>query len=159
MSSLAEIAPKFVDMAHRIVWCTATTVARSGRPFSRILHPIWTYDDGELVGWIGTAPTPIKQSHIEANPYVALNYWDPTQDTCEAACRATWHMDDQTRTWLWDHFKNAPAPVGYDPAMIPQWNAPTDDGFAALRLDPYRLRVFPGSLLIEGKGEALDWRQ
>ena len=27
MSQLAEIAPTFIEMAHRIVWCTAATVA------------------------------------------------------------------------------------------------------------------------------------
>ena len=41
MNTLVEIAPAFVEMAHRIVWGSAATVDREGRPRSRILHPIW----------------------------------------------------------------------------------------------------------------------
>ena len=53
--------------------------------------------------------------------------------------------------------KDAPEPVGYDPALIPSWEHPTDPTFVALRLDPWRLRVFPGSMLLSGSGEVLDW--
>lgn len=55
MTDLADIAPAFVAMAHRIVWCTVTTVDRRDRPRSRILHPFWIWDGTELVGWIATA--------------------------------------------------------------------------------------------------------
>lgn len=159
MTSLAEIAPGFVDMAHRIVWCTAATVDTRGRPRSRVLHPIWEWTGDELRGWIATGPTPVKRAHLDANPYVSLNYWDPTQDTCVAECRTEWAFDDETRTEVWDRFTDAPAPVGYDPAMIPGWESPTADGFAVLKLEPWRLRVFPGAVLM---GQApptaiLDW--
>lgn len=158
MNSLAETAPAFVEMAHRIVWCSAATVDAKGRPRSRVLHPIWEWDGSSLVGWIATGPTPTKRAHLEASPYVSLNYWAPDQDTCVAEGRATWAFDDATRTRVWNLFKDAPAPVGYDPAMIPNWNAPTDDAFAALRVDPWRLRVFPGSVLMGQGGDVLTWR-
>ncbi len=45
-------------------------------------------------------------------------------------------------------FKEGPAPVGYDPAMIPGWDCPTSPNFAALKLEPWRLRVFPGTVLM-----------
>ena len=45
-TSLSHVAPAFVDMAHRIVWCTAATVDRANRPRSRVLHPIWEWGDG-----------------------------------------------------------------------------------------------------------------
>ena len=44
MNTLVEVAPAFVEMAHRIVWSTAATVDNEGRPRSRILHPIWLWD-------------------------------------------------------------------------------------------------------------------
>ena len=50
-TSLSEVAPAFVDMAHRIVWCTAATVDRANRPRSRVLHPVWEWGDGVLTGW------------------------------------------------------------------------------------------------------------
>ena len=33
-----------------------------------------------------------------------------------------------------------------------------DDAFAALCLDPWRLRVFPGTMLLEGRGDVLTWQ-
>ncbi|MCP5055647.1 MAG: pyridoxamine 5'-phosphate oxidase family protein [bacterium] len=159
MTELAEIAPAFVEMAHQIVWCSAATVDSQGRPRSRVLHPIWEWTGRELVGWIATGPTPTKRAHLEASPHVSVNYWAPSQDTCVAECRASWHFDDETRTRTWNLLKNAPAPVGYDPAIIPVWNRPTDDSFAALRLEPWRLRVFPGTALIGQGGDILNWRE
>jgi hypothetical protein len=159
LTELERIAPAFVEMAHRIVWCTAATVDRAGRPRSRVLHPIWEWSDGHLVGWIATGPTPTKRAHLDASPYLSANYWDSSQDTCVAECRATWFFDDETRSRVWKTFESAPAPVGYDPSIIPGWEAPTDDAFAALRLDPWRLRVFPGTVLLKGEGEVLSWRE
>ena len=148
MQTLAEVAPAFVEMAHRIVWCSASTVDKKGRPRSRVLHPIWDWDGARLTGWIATAPTPTKRAHLAQTPHVSCNYWAPSQDTCVADCRAAFVSDDETRTWLWNHFKNAPAPVGYDPAIIPPWSGgPTSPTFAALRLDPIRLRVQPAAAM------------
>lgn len=155
---LKDVAPAFVEMAHQIVWASAATVDTKGRPRSRILHPIWQWDGESLVGWIATGPTPLKRAHLNANPYISLNYWAPSQDTCVAECKATWAFDDETRTMVWNLFLNAPEPVGYDPKIIPQWTSPTCEAFAALRLEPWRLRVFPGSILYGQGGQVLDWR-
>jgi len=158
MNTLEETAPAFVEMAHRIVWCSAASVDRHNRPRSRVLHPLWHWDGQTLSGWIATGPTPVKRAHLAASPYLSLNYWDPGQDTCVAECRASWALDVETRRRVWDAFKNAPAPVGYDPAMIPGWDAPEADSFAALRLEPWRLRVMPGSVLMGQGGEILTWQ-
>ena len=37
----ADIADEFAARTQRIVWCTVATVDESGRPRTRILHPIW----------------------------------------------------------------------------------------------------------------------
>ncbi len=158
MTSLPEIAPAFVDMAHQIVWCAAATVDPSGRPRSRVLHPIWEWDGTQLTGWIATGPTPAKLAHLEAHPHISLNYWAPTHDTCIAECRAIWHFDLDTRRRIWDHFKQAPPPVGYDPAMIPVWSSADDETFAVLRLEPWKLRVFPGAALF-GQADILHWSE
>ncbi|MCB0252593.1 MAG: pyridoxamine 5'-phosphate oxidase family protein [Anaerolineae bacterium] len=159
MNSLEQTAPTFVEMAHRIVWCSAATVDKQGRPRSRVLHPIWQWDGARLVGWIGTRPTPIKRAHLAANPYMSLNYWSPTHDTCVAECHASLEFDDSTRTMVWDLFVNGPEPVGYDPAIVPGWDSALSDEFAAIRLTPWRLRVFPGSVLLGQGGTVLTWRQ
>jgi len=155
--SLAEIAPAFVATAHRIVWASVATVDAQGRPRSRVLHPLWEWDGEQLVGWIATGPTPLKRAHLERTPFVSVNYWDARHDVATAECDATWHFDDDTRRRIWNAFKFAPEPVGYDPAIVPVWNDPTDDTFAALRLDPWRLRVMPGTMMLGGEGELLNW--
>ena len=109
MNELAEVAPAFVEMAHRIVWCTAATVDSQGRPRSRILHPVWRWDGERLV--------------------------------------------------VGDLFKGGPEPVGYDPAIVPNWVSPTSESFAAIRLDPWRLRVFPGTVLLGQGGQVLTWQE
>ena len=44
MDELKVVAPAFVEMAHHIVWCSAATIDQSGRPRSRVLHPVWDWD-------------------------------------------------------------------------------------------------------------------
>jgi hypothetical protein len=159
MQSLAETAPPFVEMAHRIVWASVATVGPDAAPRSRILHPYWVWDGSELVGWIATANASVKGQHLAVNPNVSVSYWAPNHDTCVADCRASFTSDIETRTWLWDAFKNAAPPLGFDPAMIPGWDAPTSEGFQALRLEPTRLRVFPGTMLLSGQGNLLSWKR
>lgn len=159
MNELAEIAPAFVEMAHRIVWATVASVDVRGRPRSRILHPIWQWDGERLTGWIGTSPTVIKRTHLENNPFLSVNYWTTTHDTCAAECRAELVFDDAARTMVWELFTNAPPPVGYNPGIVPAWKSPTSDTFAVLRLSPWRLRVFPGTVLLGKGGHVLNWRE
>jgi hypothetical protein len=159
MNELTETAPAFVEMAHRIVWASVATVDAHGRPRSRILHPIWQWDEDRLVGWVGTSPTPLKRAHLKANSYMSVNYWSPTHDTCVAECAANWAFDNETRTMVWDLFLNTPEPLGYNPRIIPAWESPTCDAFAAIRLDPWRIRVFPGSVLLGKGGKVLTWQR
>ncbi len=159
MNELQQVAPAFVAMAHEIVWCSAATVDAHGRPRSRVLHPIWQWDGETLTGWIATGPTPIKRAHLAASPHLSCNYWSPSQDTCLAECQAEWAFDEATRRMVWDLFVNGPPPVGYDPAIIPGWDGPASPGFAALKLNPWRLRVMPGSVLMQGEGTVLTWAE
>jgi hypothetical protein len=160
MHDLQTVAPAFVEMAHRIVWCSVATVDRAGRPRSRVLHPYWVWDGETLVGWVGTMATPTKRAHLEYSPHASCSYWAPTHDHCIAECRAELLLDDETRTAVWNRFKSTPEPLGYDPAAVgvPGWDNPTSPAFAALRLTPWRLRVFPSSMVRGEGGEVLTWR-
>jgi hypothetical protein len=159
MSPLADIAQPFIDIAHRIVWATVATIDPDDRPRSRVLHPIWEWDGDQLVGWIATGPTPAKVAHLAHRPFASVNYWDQQHDIATAECDVTWHHDDDTCTRVWSLFEHAPEPVGYDPSIIPVWSEPSGAEFAVLRLDPWRLRVFPGTMLLAGEGDVLDWRR
>ena len=161
MTDLAEVAPRFIEIAHRIVWCTVATVDQRQRPRSRILHPFWEWDGQTLVGWIATAPTPLKRAHLDHSPYVSCSYWAPTHDVAVAECHADLVFDDATRTRAWNLFATAPPPVGYDPGAIgvPGWETPTSAGFAVIRLQPWRLRALRGDdFLKSGSRGALVWR-
>ena len=136
-----SVAEQFVAIAHRVVWCTMATVDRHNRPRSRIVHPVWEIREGALHGLVATRPTPLKLAHLAHAPYVSCTYWDPAHDVATADAAASWHNDDETRTWLWDKYKNAPAPVGYDPSIVPGWTSPTAPSFGALRLEPTSIRV------------------
>ena len=159
MHELTTVAPAFVEMAHRIVWASVATVGPDDRPRSRILHPYWQWDGTTLSGIVATGPTPLKVAHLERSPFVSINYWSPHHDTCTAECRATWAFDDVTRIAAWETFKHAPQPVGYDPAIIPQWaDGPTSPAFAVLQLEPWWLRVMPGTVMTGQGGEIATWR-
>lgn len=157
MATLGEITEPFITMAHKIVWCAVATTDKQGRPRTRILHPIWEEVDGKPLGWIATGATPVKVAHLAHSPYVSCNYWTPEHDTCLAECAATWVDDQATKTSVWDKFVNGPAPVGYDPAMIPGWDNAESPGFSVLKLDPWRIRVMPAAAMLTGEG-TLVWQ-
>jgi general stress protein 26 len=158
VAELSVIAPAFIEVAHRIVWCTVATVAPDGHPRTRVLHPIWEWDGERLQGWVATSPGSPKARDIAHEPRVSVTYWDATHDVATADCIATWQLDSPARHAGWNRFKDALAPVGYDPSIVPGWTDPDTPSFGVLRLDPTALRVMPGTLLLRGTGELLTWR-
>jgi len=158
MHSLDTVAPAFVDMAHRIVWCVAATVGANGGPHTRVLHPIWEWRDGTLTGWIATSPASPKAADLSATPRLSLTYWAPNHDTCTADCDAVFDTDPADRAAGWRRFADGPSPVAYDPSIIPGWTSPESPDFGILRLTPRRLRVMPGTVMLAGQGETLIWR-
>lgn len=146
-------------MAHRIVWCTVATTQASGAPRTRVLHPIWELEGDRVTGWVATSPLSAKAADLAHESRVSLTYWTSDQDTCTADCTTAWETDPGSRATGWRRFAEGPAPVGYDPAIIPGWSSPESENFGILRLEPYRLRVMPGSLLMSGQGELLTWKK
>ena len=155
---LRQVAPSFVEMAHRIVWATTATVDRSGAPRTRILHPIWEWEGGRLTGWIATSPESPKASDLAHEDRVSLTYWDPTHDTCTARCVAVWEDSPEQRRAGWERFAAAEPPAGYDPSIIPGWVGPESETFGILRLEPTALRVMPASVMMGLGGEILTWK-
>jgi general stress protein 26 len=151
-ASFREIAATFDERVRRIVWCTVTTVDTKGRPFSRILHPIW---EG-AVGWIATGRETLKTKHLAKNAMVAVSYWDPSHDTVIAQCTATWCDDDGTRRRIWDLLATTPPPVGYDPGLFFRGGV-SDPGYGVLRLDPLRIDLWAGKDMLEGRPPTV-WR-
>ena len=158
MTDLTTVAPRFIEMAHSIVWATVATVGPDGTPHTRVLHPIWEWDGASLTGWILTSPRSPKATDLAANSEVSLTYWRPDQDTATADARTAWEDSPEERQAGWDRFANGPEPVGYDPSIIPFWPEPEAPDFGVLRLEPTWVRVMPGTVMTKGEGEVLTWR-
>ncbi len=124
-----------------------------------MLHPIWELRDEQLTGWVATSPLSAKAADLAHEARVSLTYWTPDHDTCTADCDSAWENEPTEREAGWRRFVDGPAPVGYDPAMIPGWTGPEAESFGILRLEPRRLRVMPGSLLMTGQGVVLTWKR
>jgi len=134
-STFADLQEQFIERAHRMVWCSLTTLDRRGRPRSRVVHTIW---EGP-VGWIGTLGNTPKVRQLQANPYVSLAYIADVMAPVYADCIATWVDDRAECARIWNLFKNTPEPLGYDPATAFQGMDNTD--FGLIRLAPYRVEV------------------
>ena len=67
-----EMAAEFAARTARITLCTVASVDGSGRPRTRMLHPIW---EG-TTGWIATRPGTLLEKHLASNPHVSIHYWD-----------------------------------------------------------------------------------
>ena len=148
------VQKEFVDRAHRIVWCTVATVGPDNRPRTRILHPLWELDT-ELVGWIVTRATPVKVRHLAYSPYLTCSYWEPAHEVAVADCHAEWVDDVATRQRVWELYRYAPSPLGYDFwSVFP--DGPSGETPALLRLSPYRLRLTDVETL-SGRKQPLVW--
>jgi general stress protein 26 len=152
VDSFEAIAPAFHERVSRIVWCTVTTVDGKGRPRSRILHPVW---EG-ATGYIATGRTSFKAKHLKANPYVSCSYWDQQHQQVYAECRAAWDDTPAEKQRIWNLVKNAPPPVGYDPALF--WpGGPQDPAFGVLKLEPWRIELWSLQEMATGKPSQV-WR-
>ena len=141
-----EIREDFLRFMADIVICTVTTVDEQGRSRSRMLHPIFTVRDGGPVGWVVTAPTPVKTRHLARCPYVACSYWSPAQNVVHADCVATWVTDQDEKDAVYELFLTTPPPLGYGVAGMAGFEP---DGsrsalFTPLRLDPSPVQVLRG---------------
>jgi general stress protein 26 len=146
-----DIAAEFDRRVRQTVWATVTTVDRKGRPRSRILHPYW---EGST-GWILTGRETLKTKHLAANPYVSVSYWDQRHEQIYADCKAEWVDDLAAKQRIWDAFKAAPAPYGYDPGMI--WTTGAGDPtLGLLKLVPWRIEIYGLNDL--GRGAPKVWR-
>jgi hypothetical protein len=133
------VQKEFIARAHRIVWCTVATVGPDNRPRSRILHPIWELDE-QLTGWIVTRATPVKVRHLGYSPYLSCSYWEPGHEVAVADCQAEWVTDTATRQRVWELYRDAPTPLGYDFwSVFP--DGPAGESPALLKLDAYLLRL------------------
>jgi general stress protein 26 len=153
---LAEIAPEFVAMAHQIGMAVGATVG-SGRPHTRVMQPVWTWDGARRVGLVSTLADAPKVDDVRSMPSLSLTYWEPGQDTCSADCDVEIVTSPDEKKAAWDLFVGTPPPAGFDPSV--KWASADDPGFGVLRLSPTWLRVMPGTLMTAGVGDVHTWRR
>jgi hypothetical protein len=132
------LSEEFLARTFAVVWCNVATVDGKGRPRSRILHPYWEATPNP-VGWILTRRQSFKESQLANNPFVSCAYIADITKPIYAECRASWvdHVEEKER--IWNAFRAAPAPMGYDPGSI--FSTVDDPGVGLLRLDPWRIQI------------------
>lgn len=134
-ADFSEIEAEFIKRAHSAVWCAAATVDTSNRVRSRVLHPIW---EGST-GWVATGRHSLKATHLAHNPYMSLTYLADPVKPVYIDCTAEW-LDDMTgKQRIWDLFRAAPAPLGYDPKLF--FGSVESPGFGVLKLTPWRIEL------------------
>jgi hypothetical protein len=149
------VAEPFVAIAHRVVWASVASVDTRGRPRSRVMHPIWERDGDTLTGWVVSRPTPVKLAHLARTPYLTCTYWDPSHDVAVADCAADWVDDPATAEQVWQLFKAAPEPLGYDYwSVFP--DGPGSGQSRVIRLTPYRIRI-TGIATLSGQTAPILW--
>jgi hypothetical protein len=134
----AGMSEEFLERIFNVVWCNVATVDGKGRPRSRILHPYWDVTP-EPVGWILTRRQSFKDAQLKGNPYVSCAYIADISKPVYVECKTSWEDDLGEKARIWDAFKNAEAPMGYDPGSIfPELDGP---GLGLLRLEPWRIQM------------------
>ena len=128
---------------------------------------VWEYEDGPVITLSATTSYPQPTWYYALELHGTKSAYHKSGGGFVDKELVKWFTDgawgesapnDATCEWLWSRFAEAPAPVGYDPAIIPGWaDGPTSPAFAALKLTPYRVRVFPGSMLMSGTGTVHHW--
>lgn len=137
----------FVAIAHRVVWCSLSTVDSRGRPRSRIVHPVWTLEDGVPVGRIVSRRGSPKAAHLAGTPFASCAYRGEDHAVAVAECRAAWEPAPD-----WDVFRAPEPPVGFDPdAMFAGGTSSPDAGVVVLH--PWRLRWAEAADLVAGRGQ------
>jgi hypothetical protein len=159
--SFAELEEDFLRITTETVFCIATTVDTAGRPRNRILHPIFVVRDGLPLGWALTGRTPLKASHLAANPHMACAYWTPSHDTVFVDCATVWVDGEEEKGQVWDLFLETPEPLGWGADGLAgygdeRWRNPI---FTPLRLEPWRVQVMRGEEYPLGKLTGSVWRR
>jgi general stress protein 26 len=134
--SFSDIETEFIKRAHTAVWCSAATLDTKNRLRSRVLHPIW---EGST-GWVATGRHSLKATHLAHNPHTSLAYLADPVKPVYADCTAEWQDDMATKQRIWDLFRSAPAPLGYDPKLF--FGSVESPGFGVLKLTPWRIELF-----------------
>ena len=111
------------------------TVDTSGKPRTRILHPLW---EG-TTGWIATGRHSLKEKHLAANPHVSLSYWDPQQQNVYVEAMAQWEDDPETKRRIWALFGSTPEPAGYNLGDF--FPGGPDGGWGLLKLTASRIEL------------------
>lgn len=141
--SLAAVSGSARPIVERVVWATIATVGPDGRPRTRIMHPVWSWDGERPEALVSARPTPLKVAHLAAQPHVSCHYWDPAHDTVTIEATAEWLAPGQRRD-AWARVAAVPEPVGFDPAII--WPAgPDSEDCAFLRFTAYRIIARPAA--------------
>jgi general stress protein 26 len=148
VATFAEIQDEFLAIVNNYVYCNVATVDTKNRPRSRIMHPVW---EGETC-WICSYPKSPKAKHLQHNPHVSLAYFcHDSRKPVYIDCTAAWVTDRVEQQRVWDYYKVAPRPMGFD--LDEAYGSLDHEHFGLLKLTPWRIE------LCELWGESRIWQR
>jgi hypothetical protein len=121
---------------------------------------VFAVREGRPIGWALTGRTPLKVTHLAANPHVLCAYWSPSHDTVFVDCVATWVDEEDEKREAFELFRDTPEPLGWGEAGLAgygpeQWRS---EIFTPLRLEPWRIQVVRGEEYPAGDLTGPVWR-
>lgn len=131
-----EIESEFIQRVHTMVWANLATLDSNNRIRSRVMHPIW---EGST-GWIGSRRHSLKAKHLAHSPYVSIAYIANVANPVYADCTAEWADGVADKEHVWNLYREAPAPLGFDYGTI--FGSPADPEFGVIKLTPWRIELF-----------------
>ncbi|HKV38344.1 MAG TPA: hypothetical protein VJX67_03960 [Blastocatellia bacterium] len=126
VSQFSDMEMEFLERVHKMVWCNMATQDSRRRIRSRVMHPIW---EGPTC-WIGTRRHSLKAKHLAQSSYVSLAYIADVAKPIYADCTAEWADGVQEKEHVWELFRSAPAPLGFDYGTV--FGSPSDSEFGVL---------------------------
>lgn len=146
VESFHAIEDRFLVYVNQYVYCNMATIDTQNRPRSRIVHPVWEGSTGWIISWQAT----LKSKHIANNPYVSLSYFCHDKAyPIYIECTVRWE-DNRDEMWrVWEYYKVAPKPMGFDPE--PHFGDIDHEHFGLLKLIPWRIELY------ELVGESTIW--
>jgi general stress protein 26 len=135
IASFSEIESELIERVHKTVWCNVATIDTRNRVRSRLLHPIWE----NATAWVGTRRNSLKAKHIEHNPSVSLAYIADVVKPIYVDCFAQWEDESAVRRHIWELFRSAPPPLGFDFGTI--FGDADNPEFGLLKLTPWRVEL------------------
>ncbi len=146
VTTFEALQSEFMERVSQAIYCNMATIDPSNRPRSRLVHPVWEGSTGWIISW----PKTPKAKHLAHNPHVSLAYVQDKNKPVYVEATAEWLTDRDEQWRVWEYYKVAPPPMGFDPE--PHFGSIDHEYFGLLKVIPWRIELYTLN------GESIIWQ-